>query len=137
MTDTPRAPLGQELTPAGEKELQAVVGDLWRHSEQLLQQEVQLHLSELDAKLESGKRALNRALVSGALYYAAYLTGLATLVLLLDRVLESWLAAFIVAVAASIGAYFFSAMSKRAIREAKETPARPDRFNSSRHTVHP
>jgi Putative Actinobacterial Holin-X, holin superfamily III len=103
-----------------EPELKAIVSDLWQNSERLVQQELQLALSELNVRLSAGKVALRSAAIAGGLFQAAYLTALAALVLLLAELIVPWLAALLVAVVAGAGAYLFSRLSGQAARRLAE-----------------
>ena len=125
------------VSPArSEPELKAIVSDLWHNSERLVQQELQLALSELNVGVDKAKVALRQAAIAGGLFHAAYLTTLATLVLLLSEVLAPWLAALLVALVASAGAYAFSRASKRSAQQVAHPPATHESFTSSRHIAH-
>jgi hypothetical protein len=128
----PDAPVSGQSEP----ELKAIVADLWQNSERLVQQELQLALSELDIRVDRAKVALRQAAIAGGLFHAAYLTTLATLVLLLSQVIAPWLAALLVAVLASAGAYAFARRSKQTARDAAQPPETHQSFTSSRRTVH-
>jgi Putative Actinobacterial Holin-X, holin superfamily III len=132
-SDAPSTPASASQT---EPELKAIVADLWHNSERLVQQELQLAVSELNVRVDKGKRALRTAAIAGGLFHAAYLTTLATLVLLLSQVLAPWLAAFLVALAASAGAYAFSWRSKRNAQQAAHPPETLEPFTSSRRIAH-
>jgi hypothetical protein len=119
-----------------EPELKVIVSDLWQNSERLMQQELQLALSELDVRLDKAKGALRQASIAAGLFHAAYLTMLATLVLLLAEVLAPWLAAFLVAVVASGAAYLFLRRSKHSAQQAAQSPETSEPFTSSRRTAH-
>ncbi len=114
----------------------AIMADLWEHSEKLLQQEMQLALSELDVRLDKSKTVLRRAAISGGLMHAAYLSTLATLVLILSEFLRPWLAAFLVAAGASAAAYVFVQLGKKAADEAKQPSQPTDRFRAPGQTAH-
>jgi uncharacterized membrane protein YqjE len=120
-----------------EPELKAIVADLWHNSERLVQQELQLAVVELEARVDKAKVALRQAAIAGGLFHAAYLTTLATLVLLLSEVVAPWLAALLVAVIASAAAYAFTRRSKHTAREAAQPPAAQEPFPSSGRTAHP
>jgi hypothetical protein len=127
---------GAPVSGNGEPELKAIVADLWQNSEHLVQQELELALSELDIRVDRAKVALRQAAIAGGLFHAAYLTTLATLVLLLSQAMTPWLAALLVAVVASAGAYAFSRRSKQTARHAARPPETHQPFTSSRRTVH-
>lgn len=114
-----RPPLGAPVSHETERELRALLGDLFEHSEVLLRQEVELGKAELHLRVEKGKQALRRGAISAGLFYAAYLTTLTTLVLVLCQWMMPWLAALIVAVVASGGAVVFSLLGKQALDDAK------------------
>lgn len=128
----PDAPVSDQREP----ELKAIVADLWQNSERLVQQELQLAASELEVRVDRAKVALRQAAIAGGLFHAAYLTTLATLVLLLSELVAPWLAALIVAVAASAGAYAFSRRSQHTARQAAQPPETHQPFTSSRRTAH-
>lgn len=121
----PHPSLGDEpASPATERELRAVLGDLFEHSETLVRQEVELGKAELHLRVDRAKVALRRGAISAGLYYAAYLTTLATLVLLLAEWMAPWIAALIVAVVAGAGAVVFTRLGKEALDDVKR-PALP------------
>jgi hypothetical protein len=106
-----------------ERELKSVIADLWQHSETLVHQELALAKAEFETHVARAKTAIVRGAISAGLYYAAYLTTLATLVLALAQWLPPWLASLIVASAASAGAFVFTRLGKeslKALRQAEE-----------------
>jgi hypothetical protein len=127
---------GTPVSGNREPELKAIVADLWQNSERLVQQELQLALSELDIRVDRAKVALRQAAIAGGLFHAAYLTTLATLVLLLSQAMAPWLAALLVAVVASAGAYAFARRSKQTAPHAAQPPETHQPFTSPRRTVH-
>ena len=116
---------------ADKAEFKAIVSDLWQNSERLVQQELQLALAELDVRVDRAKVTLRRGAIAGGLFHAAYLTTLATLVLLLAEVVAPWLAALLVAVPAAAGAYLFARGSQSAAQQTVEPT------NRSTHSVIP
>lgn len=125
-----------QLSAQREPELKAIVTDLWQNSERLVQQELQLALSELDLRVQKGKVALRQGAIAGGLFHAAYLTALATLVLLLAKVLAPWLATLAVSLVAGAAAYAFSRRSKHTAQQAAHPPEAHELFPSSRRTAH-
>jgi len=79
-----------------ERELGAIVSDMWINAEKLLRQEVELGLAELSLRADKLKQGLLSAAIAGAFLFAGVLTLLATVVLGLSKVMEPWLAALIV-----------------------------------------
>ena len=79
-----------------ERELGAIVSDMWINAEKLLRQEVELGLAELSLRADKLKQGLLSATIAGAFLFAGLLTLLATVVLGLSKVMEPWLAALIV-----------------------------------------
>lgn len=113
-------PLGDEPErTAAQRELRAVLGDLFEHSETLVRQEVALGKAEITQRVDKAKVALRHGAISAGLFYAAYLTALATVVLLLAEWMAPWIASLVVAVAASAGAVVFTLLGKRALDEVK------------------
>ena len=102
----------------GERQLKSVIGDLWEHSETLVRQELLLVKAEYEARMMHAKDAVQRGAIALGLSHAAYLTTLATLVLLLAQWLEPWIASLIIAIGASAGAFVFSRLGKKALDEA-------------------
>lgn len=125
---------GSELRPGAgaERELKAVLGDLFEHSETLVRQEIALGKAELDTRMEKAKTALMRGVISAGLYHAAYLTTLATLVLLLAQWVAPWAAALIIALAASAGAVVFTLLGRQALHEVKDPPETRPAMRSNR-----
>lgn len=116
-----RPPLGAvpPSTPGSERELRALLADLYVHGETLVRQEVELGKAELTNRVDKAKVALRRGAISAGLYYAAYLTTLATIVLLLAEWMAPWIAALVVAVAAGAGAVVFTLLGKQALDDVK------------------
>jgi hypothetical protein len=112
---TPRVP----TVPGSDRELKALLADLVDHSETLVRQEFELGKTELNLRVEKAKLALLHGAISAALYYAAYLTTLACLVLLLAQWVAAWLAALIVALVASAGAAVFTLLGRKALEQVK------------------
>jgi hypothetical protein len=107
-----------------------VLADLIEHSETLLRQEVELGKAELTHRVDRAKVALRHGAISAGLFYAAYLTTLATIVLLLAEWMAPWISALVVAVAATAGAGVFTFLGKQALDDVK-SPA-PSEDNTSR-----
>lgn len=107
---------------AGDRQLRAVLADLFEHTETLVRQEVELGKAEIHVRVDKAKAALVHGAISAGLYYAAYLTTLATLVLALSEWLPGWAAALVIAVAASAGAVVFTMLGKKALDEVKQPP---------------
>jgi hypothetical protein len=99
-------------------ELRRVLGDLWQHSETLVRQELALAKAEYEVRLAQGKAAVRRAGIAAGLFHAAYLSTLATIVLVLAQWLEPWLASLVVAIGASAGAFTFAWAGKQAAENA-------------------
>lgn len=134
-------PSAGEVSPAesrslqDRRELQAVLADLWQHSETLVRQEVELLKAEYEARSTHAKAAVQRAAISLGLFHAAYLTTLATLVLLLAVWIEPWAASLIVAVGASAGAFVFALLGKRELRRTTEPMKMPERPQQHGHAL--
>jgi hypothetical protein len=114
-----------------ERQLAAVVADLWEHSETLIRQELALVKAEYEARAIHAKAALQHSAISIGLFHAAYLTTLAMLLLLLAKWLDPSLAALILAIGASAGAFVFTRLGKQALNEA----IKPSQQNPSHHPV--
>lgn len=89
-------PAVDSLTTSRERELGAIVSDMWVNAEKLLRQEVELGLAELSLRADKLKQSLLSAAIAGATLFAGLLTLLATVVLGLSKVMEPWLATLIV-----------------------------------------
>jgi Flp pilus assembly protein TadB len=124
------------LRSDGERELKSVVADLWEHSETLVRQELALVKAEYEARLAHAKAALQHGVISLGLFHAAYLTTLATLVLLLAQWLPPWTASLIIAIGASAAAFVFTRLSKRALAEATQPLASQSDQQRARQHAH-
>ena len=100
------------------RELQSVLADVWLHSETLVRQELALVKAEYETRTSELKAAVRRGALSLGLFHAAYLTTLATIVLVLAQWLEPWLSSLLVAIGASAGAFTFTWLGKQALEEA-------------------
>jgi hypothetical protein len=97
---------GESLTTSSEREVGAIVADVWENAEKLVRQELELGLAELDRRVDKLKIGLTSAAIGGATLYAGVLVLLAAAVLGLANVMAPWLAALIVGVLATgAGAY--------------------------------
>ena len=102
-----------------------LVKDLTREVSQLVRQEMALAKAEMT---EKGKKAgVGAGLLSGAAVLALAAVGgsMTSLILLLDLVMPSWLAAIIVTVAYGIGAALLGLRGKERLGEA--APPAPER----------
>jgi uncharacterized protein (DUF2062 family) len=89
-------PTREPLNVSSERELGAIVSDMWVNAEKLLRQELELGLAELSLRVDKLKQGLLSAVIAGAFLFAGILLLLATVVLGLSKVMEPWLAALIV-----------------------------------------
>jgi fatty acid desaturase len=94
--DDPGAHSPEELRASSQRELGAIVADVWENAEKLVRQELELGLSEIDRRVDKLKTGLTVAVIGGAVLYAGILVLLAALVLGLSNVMAPWLAALIV-----------------------------------------
>lgn len=108
--------------PASERQMQALLADMWQHAQTLVRQEVALAKTELELRTNAAKAGIERAAIAGGLFHAAYLTSLATLVLVLAQWVAPWLAALIIAIAASAGAVVFALLGRQKLERAIERP---------------
>jgi len=84
------------LNPAHERELGALVADVWENAEKLVRQELELGLSEIDRRVDKLKTGLTVAVIGGSVLYAGILVLLAAVVIGLSNIMAPWLAALIV-----------------------------------------
>jgi len=94
--DVARNPQPEPVSVSRERELGAIVADMWENGEKLVRQELELGLAELDIRVDKLKQSLLMATLGGATLYAGILVLLAAVVLGLSKVMEPWLAALIV-----------------------------------------
>ncbi|HEX6243112.1 MAG TPA: phage holin family protein [Polyangiales bacterium] len=111
-----------------------MLADLFEHSETLVRQEVELGKAEIALRVEKAKAAALRGAISAGLYHAAYLTTLATVVLLLCEWVAPWLASLIVALVASAGAVVFTLLGRQALHEIKDPPETRPIMRQRAHT---
>lgn len=84
-----------------QRRMGAILADMWQSTEKLLRQELDLAMAQLDDKVEEVKADLFVATTGGAVLYAGVLTLVAACVLALSQVLDPWLSALVVGLAAS------------------------------------
>jgi hypothetical protein len=84
-----------------QRRMGAILVDMWQSTEKLLRQELDLAMAHLDDKVEEAKADLFVATTGGAVLYAGVLTLVAACVLALSQVLDPWLSALVVGLAAS------------------------------------
>jgi hypothetical protein len=110
----------ESLTVSSQRELGAIVADVWENAEKLVRQELELGLAELDRRVDKLKIGLATAAVGGAVLYAGVLFLLAAVVLGLSEVMAPWLASLIVGgVVTGIGAAMGKGGSSKAAESAK------------------
>jgi hypothetical protein len=108
----------REAMGGGERELGAIVADVWENAEKLVRQELELGLSEIDRRVDKLKVGLTTAVIGGAVLYAGILVLLAAVVLGLSTVMAPWLSALIVGgIVTGVGA----TMSQRGGAKAAES----------------
>jgi hypothetical protein len=88
----------RERVQEGERELSAILTNMWENGEVLVRQEMDLGLKEIDIRVDKLKQSLLMGTIGGATLYAGILVLLAAVVLGLSKVMEPWLAALIVGV---------------------------------------
>jgi len=94
----------RERVQEGERELSAILTNMWENGEVLVRQEMDLGLKEIDIRVDKLKQSLLMGTIGGATLYAGILVLLASIVLGLSKVMEPWLAALIVgAVVTGVG----------------------------------
>jgi hypothetical protein len=109
-----------QLTTSSQREVGAIVADVWENAEKLLRQELELGLAEIDRRVDKLKIGVATAAVGGAVLYGGVLTLLAAVVLGLSEVMAPWLAALIVGlVVTGIGAAMGKGGSSKAAESAK------------------
>lgn len=112
--------LRDNLTTSSQREVGAIVADVWENAEKLVRQELELGLAELDRRVDKLKIGLTTAAIGGAVLYGGVLTLLAAVVLGLSEVMAPWLAALIVGlVVTGIGAAMGKGGSSKAAESAK------------------
>jgi len=89
-----------DLSVSQEREVGAIVADMWENGEKLVRQEIDLGLAELQIRADKLKASLLEGAIMGAIYNAGAMVLLAAVVLGLSEVMAPWLAALLVAVAA-------------------------------------
>jgi len=89
------------LTTSSEREVGAIVANVWENAEKLVRQELELGLAEIDRRVDKLKIGLTSAAIGGAVLYAGVLVLLAAVILGLSNVMAPWLAALLVGVVAT------------------------------------
>lgn len=109
----------QSVASPDERHLKAVLGDLFEHTQVLVRQEIELGKAEVEVRVANAKAALVRGAIAAGLFYAAYLTSLTSLVLLLAQWMPAWFGALIVALLASAGAVIFTRLGQASVQAVK------------------
>lgn len=107
----------REQLISGEREVGAIVTDMWENGEKLLRTEIALGLAELQVRADKLKKSLLEGAITGGVYNAGVLLLLASVVLGLSEVMAPWLAALVVGVAVLGVAY---ALQKRTAQNAEQ-----------------
>jgi hypothetical protein len=108
----------EALSTSSQRELGAIVADVWENAEKLVRQELELGLAEIDRRVDKLKIGVTTAAIGGAVLYAGILVLLAAVVLGLSNVMAPWLAALIVGgIVTGVGA----TMSQRGGHKAGES----------------
>ena len=116
--ETPFTERTQAERPVGE-----IVSDLWHNTEKLVRQEMELGLAELDDRVEKLKRELMLKAAGAVLLLGGYLAVLASVILVLSKVIDPWLSALIVGAALLGVGYLFEQRFKVVERHPSEGPA--------------
>jgi hypothetical protein len=119
-TDTGSVSGERELSVSRERELGAIVADMWENGEKLVRQELELGMAELDLRIDKLKQSLLMATIGGAVLYAGVLVLLAAAVLGLANVVAPWLAALIVGgPITAVGAFMVLRGEQKAVESVK------------------
>jgi VIT1/CCC1 family predicted Fe2+/Mn2+ transporter len=118
-----------ELEVSGEREVGAIVADMWENGEKLMRQEIALGLAELQVRADKLKQSLLEGAIMGAVYHSGVMVLLASVVLGLSELMAPWLAALLVGLAAVAGGY---ALQKRGKENAIEAVADKDNPRTQR-----
>jgi hypothetical protein len=105
--------LNDESSLTRQRELGAVLTDMWENGEKLVRQEIDLGLAEFQVRADKLKKSLLEGAIMGAIYNAGVLVLLASIVLGLSEVMAPWLAAMLVAIAAIGTGYFLQYRAKQ------------------------
>jgi hypothetical protein len=97
-TNVPKA--GEDTRPLG-----AIIAELWENTERLARQEISLGLAQIDQRVDRLKGDLTRVTMGGAVIYAGVLALVASMVMLLAKVIDPWLSALIVGFVVSGSGY--------------------------------
>jgi hypothetical protein len=98
--------------PGAEPPLKDVLVELWQNLEKLLRQELALASAELDHKTQKLKGELGALAIGAGLMLAGALALVATVILILDRVMPAWTASLITG-AGALGAGFGLVKAKK------------------------
>ena len=98
-------PSTRASAPSAEPPLKEVLVELWRNTETLVRQEIQLARTELDVKTRKLKTELVAAAIAGGLMLCGVLSLVAALILLLALAIPAWAAALAVGLVASGAGY--------------------------------
>jgi hypothetical protein len=106
-----------------------IMQDLWENSETLVRQEVKAALAHLDVRVANLKGTLSKAALNAGILYAGILSIVASITLLLAKVVDAWLSALIVgALLCVVSAVLYESEKKKA-----EHAADPDSL-TTRHS---
>ena len=113
-----------------------IVGDLWHGTEQLLSQELNLLRAELDQRTRLARNDLIEFSAAGAVAYTGALTLVASVVLLLAKRIDPWLAAMIVGLCALAIGYGMFRHSMKKLSERDMVPRKTvQSMETTAHTI--
>ena len=114
----------------------AIVGDLWEHMQQLMNQELTLLRADLEQRTQRAKQDLVELSMAGAVAYAGALALMAALILLLDLRLDAWLAALIVGLTTVAAGYAMLRHSLKKLSERDVVPRKTiESLETTAHTI--
>jgi len=96
-----------------ERPLGEIVEDIWSNTEQLVRQELDLVLAQLDRKTARLKADVGAILLGGAVVYAGVLAIIASVILLLSKAMDPWVASLLVGAAVSVGGFLLVQRAKK------------------------
>jgi len=96
----PLSGVSGEIPIGTERSATAIVNDLWRNTEKLLNEESALLRADVDRRTSQVRNDLLELSLAGAVSYAGALALVAAIVLGLSKRMEGWLAALLVGVVA-------------------------------------
>jgi len=123
-TSDPHSEASPEPSNTTDRSVSSIVGDLWLHTERLLDQELKLLRADVDSRTVQARNDLIELSLAGGVAYTGALALVTALILALAKHMDAWLAALIVGAVAMVLGYAMFKHSTHKLAQRDLVPRR-------------